>query len=148
MDFIHYFVVFLLSFCPFAELFIGIPIGIVVFELEPHLVAPIGFLGNALSIILVQYLIIRFHDSRLLRPITNVNPANRAVKFIHLVIEKCGLFVATLLIPFMISGHVGIAMHAILGVSKQKLLNYLLVSLAIWSFLLIYLSKLIPQFLL
>lgn len=148
MEFIHYLVVFLLSFCPFAEIFVGVPVGIVVFKLDPIWVALIGFIGNATSIIFVQYLIIHFHESRLLRPIVNVNPDNRGVKFIHMVIEKFGLFIATLLIPFMISGHVGIAMHAILGVTKQKLLNYLLVSLAIWTFLLIYLSRFIPGFLL
>ncbi|WP_078393801.1 hypothetical protein [Shouchella patagoniensis] len=148
MDFVHYVTVFLLSFCPFIEIFVGIPVGIVLFQLDPKGVALIAFISNATSIIFLQYLIFRYKDSRILRPITQVNPENRAIKLIHKVVERFGVFIAALIIPFMISGHVGIAMHSILGVSKQKLLHSLLISIAIWTFLLIYLSQLIPGFLL
>ncbi|MDQ0205378.1 small multi-drug export protein [Alkalicoccobacillus murimartini] len=149
MEIIQYFTLFILSSIPFIEIFLTIPLGIFLFSLSPSVVAFICFAGNAVGIIGFLFIYsyfekhVSYHTIRPQAPVKKQG-AKKKHALIEKVFKKFGVFGAAILIPMILSSHLGILFYRTIGVSKLYLLHWVIAGLAFWTITLTIASVYFP----
>ncbi|MCM2676613.1 hypothetical protein [Alkalicoccobacillus plakortidis] len=141
MEFLHYMTLFLLSSIPFVEIFITIPLGLFLYKFDPTVVAIVCFLGNATGIISFLLLYSLFEGRISFHSVNSTYPekkhgSQKRNALIEKTFKRFGVFGAAIIIPMVLSSHLGVFFYRTIGVGKIYLLHWILAGLAFWTIVL------------
>lgn len=133
-DTLKYVILFLLAAAPWLEVFLVVPLGIII-GLSPIIVALLGFLGNWFVIILITLLFHKLTEwwrKRKGKEMGNERKRSRAKK----IWDRYGVPGLAILAPTIVGTDIATILALSFGSSKKWVFGWMTVSLALWTIVL------------